>query len=313
MPTIDWLRRFLSPPVFEEAEKTRLARVTYLLPVSMLLPAFLTTIAVSIFSSTPVSSSTILSVILIFMLIGIILVRLGSVQLASWLLLLSVWGLVAIAFLLSGGVLFPVVGAFLLIVLAAGQIRGGRVGFVFAVLSALLGVAVTYGGTHDLLPPAIITYTHTETWVLYVLYLFGAAALLAVGNDALIRALKQAEHSTKAFQKSEARFRKVVEASPGHVFLLNRQGQVLVMHPSRSREVVDALATSSIYDGLWESDRPIFQKEVDISFTQGTVRQFTIRGIDQPFTYQVWLSPVKRLGGSVDYLIGNMYVLSSPE
>ncbi|UCH11515.1 MAG: hypothetical protein JSU61_06400, partial [Fidelibacterota bacterium] len=113
-------------------------------------------------------------------------------------------------------------------------------------------------------------------------------------------------------QKSEAKFRKVVEASPGHVFILNRQGQVLVMDPGGSREVVDALATSSVYDGLYESDRPNFQHQIETSFTQGTVRQFTIRGVDQPFTYQVWLSPVKRPGGSVDYLIANMYVLSGP-
>ena len=72
------------------------------------------------------------------------------------------------------------------------------------------------------------------------------------------------------------------------------------------------MATSSVYDGLYKSDRPLFKNEIEISFTQGTVRQFTVRGIDKPITYQVWLSPVKRTGGSVDYLIGNMYVLSSP-
>ncbi|UCH10966.1 MAG: hypothetical protein JSU61_03505, partial [Fidelibacterota bacterium] len=246
MPALDRLRRFLAPPVFEEAEKTRLARVTYLLPVSMFVPALISATAVSIYSATPGPSSTILAGILIFMLIGIFLVRMGLVDLASWLLLLGVWGILAIALLLSGGILFPVVGALLLTVIAAGQIRGGRAGFVFAILSALIVIVVMYGATHDLLPPATITYTQTETWVLYVLYLFGAAALLTVGNDALARALKQAEHNAHAYQKSEAKFRKVVEASPGHVFILNRQGQVLVMDPGGSREVVDALATSSV-------------------------------------------------------------------
>ena len=231
MPSVNWLQRFLSPPVFEEAEKTRLARVTYLLPVAMFVPALITTVAVSVFSATPGPSRTVLSGILLCMFISIVLVRVGSVKLASWLLLFSVWGLIAGALVLSGGGLFPVVGALLLAVLAAGQIHGGRVGFVFAVFSALIVMAVTYGKTHDLLPVAMITYTHTEIWVLCVLYFFGAAALLAVGNDALTRALKQAEHNAQAFQKSEAKFRKVVEASPGHVFLLNRQGWISIQYP----------------------------------------------------------------------------------
>jgi len=304
-----WLRQILAPPVFEDAEKTRLARLTYLLPISMFVPVLLTTIAVGFLSATPVPSLAFLTGILAFLFIVVLLVRLGYVRLASRLLMPAMWGLIATAFIFAGGVL-PPFSAFFLIVLAAGLIHGGRAGFYYLILSAMIGAIVVIGESYSFLPPTLITFTAAEIWVLYTLYAMGAAVLVAVGNDALTRALKQAEHNARAFQRSEEKFRKVVESSPGHVFLLDRQGRALVMESANSPRVVNALKTASLYDGLYEPDRSVFKKEVENCFTKGEVRQFEIRGIDQAFRYQAWLSPVKRSDSTVDYLVCNMYAHS---
>jgi hypothetical protein len=103
---------------------------------------------------------------------------------------------------------------------------------------------------------------------------------------------------------SEAKFRKVVESSPGHIFYIDREGYILDAPPARPYK----RQTATVFDGLHQSDHPIFQNEISSCFRQGTVRQFVIKGIDPAFTYQAWLSPVKRSGGPVDYLVCNMYV-----
>lgn len=301
------LGAFLTPPVFEDAEKTRLARLTYLLPIYMFMPVLLTTIAIGFLSDTPLPSLVILTGILVFLFTVALLVRRGYVRFASRLLVPTIWGLIAAAFIFSGGVISPPFSAFFMVVLAAGMLHGGRSGFLYAILSALLGVIVVIGEAYDFLPPTLITFTAAETWLLYALYTIGAAALVAVGNDALTRALRQAEHNAIAFQKSEEKFRKVVEASPGHVFLLDRQGRVLVMDSTKNLSVVNALKTASLYDGISEPHRSVFKWEVENCFVRGEVRQFEVSGIDQAYTYQVWLSPMQRSDSTVDYIICNIY------
>ncbi|MFC1620245.1 hypothetical protein ACFL45_09895, partial [Candidatus Neomarinimicrobiota bacterium] len=158
--------------------------------------------------------------------------------------------------------------------------------------------------SYNLYPLPLIIFSPTSTLTVHALWIAETAVLMAGGTYLLRSALEKAERTARSLRVSEAKFRKVVESSPGHIFYLDRDGYILDAPSNRPQK----RQTATVFDGLHPSDHPIFQNEISNCFRLGTVRQFVIKGINPAFAFQVWLSPVKSSDGPVDYLVGNMYV-----
>jgi len=310
MQTIDWLKRALAPPVFEDEKKTRMARLINSLAFYFIIPALITGTINILLSDNPGIALLLWAGLWFSLAAALVLVRWGYVRLAGWMCPTVGWALVNLTVILSGGELSPIFGGYLLAILATGLIFGARVGIVYAFICLVTVVGLAVGKSYDIFPPPQITFSRVGNLAIYALWIAGTAVLIASGTYILRTALEKIERTARFLREREAKFRKVVESSPGHVFLLDRKGQVQLMDPTGSQRMLDADRTVSLYDGLYESDRSIFKDEIEKCFSKSVVRQFEIRGVDQAFIYQVWLSPVKRSDSTVDYIICNMYTHS---
>ncbi len=310
MQTIDWLKRGFAPPIFEDEKKTRLARHINSLAFYFIIPALIAGTINTLLSDNPVIALLLWAGLWFSLAAALVLVRWGYVRLAGWLCPTVGWVLLNITVILAGGELSPVFGGYLLTILATALIFGARVGIVYAFICLITVVGIAVGKYYDIFTPAQIQFSLGGNLAIYTLWIAGTAVLIACGTYILRTALEKIERTARFLRKSEAKFRKVVESSPGHVFLLDRQGQVLLPDPTGSHKALDADRTVSLYDGLYESDRSIFKDEIEKCFSKSVVRQFEIRGVDQAFIYQVWLSPVKGSDSTVDYITCNMYTHS---
>jgi PAS domain-containing protein len=304
MRQIAWLERVLVPPVFEDEKKTRVARLINRLSLYFIAPVVLATIANIIVSSNPLVSVVIWSGLLFSLAAAVVLVHYGYVQLAGLLCPTAGWLLLNLTVVFAGGEVSPIFGGYLMTILATALIFGARVGLVYAILCLLTVIGIIVAKSYALFPPPFVIFSPTSKLIVYGLWIAETAVLMTGGTYLLRTALEKAERTARSLRLSEAKFRKIVESSPGHIFYLDRDGFILDAPAKRPQK--KQIAT--IFDGLHKSDHPTFQDEIRNCFDQGTVRQFVIKSIDPALAYQVWLSPVKTSGGPVDYLVCNMYV-----
>ncbi|UCH10967.1 MAG: hypothetical protein JSU61_03510 [Fidelibacterota bacterium] len=307
MQSIAWFQRALAPPVFEDEQKTRMARLINRLSLYFIGPVFIVAIANTLVGSNPMASIPIWAGLLAALVAAVVLVHYGYVRTAGLLCPTVGWLLLNLTVIFAGGEISPVFGGYLMTILATALIFGPRVGIGYALLCLFTVIGIIVANSYRLFPPPLVVFSPASKLTVYALWVAETAVLITGGMYLLRTALEKVEWTARSLRLSEAKFREVVESSPGHVFYIDREGYILdapANQPQRRQ-------TATVFEGLHPSDQPLFQNEITSCFSESTVRQFVTQGIDKAFTYQVWLSPVKGSGGSVDYLVCNMYVHSS--
>ncbi|MBN1584524.1 MAG: GAF domain-containing protein [Anaerolineae bacterium] len=190
------VKRFFSPPVFKDDEdKTRVASLlnTVLLTVLVLAVVF------SLFSLTLVETSGIVVLLIVegALVLSVLgsrfLMRSGRVRLASVLFSLTLWIIVTLVTAASGGVRTPGFGIYLVVVMIAGLLLGGRAGFAFAGLSALAGLAMLYAEVSGLLFEPAGANTPATAWGTLVASFVVGAATLNLATRSINAALARAQ------------------------------------------------------------------------------------------------------------------------
>jgi hypothetical protein len=130
-----WIRRLITPPVFEgDEDKTRTARVLHRVLLTIIVVALLS-VLVTPFVPRASDVAVIVPPLVILASVGLALVQSGRLQLASWLSLSGLWVFITALISFSGGVDNIVPIAYIVIVIGAGLLVGSRATTVFTGLA----------------------------------------------------------------------------------------------------------------------------------------------------------------------------------
>jgi len=231
----NWMKEYLSPPVFEgDEDKTRAARLVNTCVLTLLATLALNAVAFPMLAPGRAYRMMIIVPMFPWLLATLPLIRRGRVYLASALLVTGAWLALTVTALTSGGVRAPVFGGYILVVLGAGLLLSRRAAFVFAGVGLLSGLAMVYAEINGILPASDLIDLPMTAWVTQAVFMSGAAVLVYLTtrsmDGALARArreLTERRQAEAALQESESKFRSIVEQSSDGIMLLDEQGTVI--------------------------------------------------------------------------------------
>ncbi len=198
-------RNLLTPPVFEDAEKTRLARLLHVILITVM--SLLIVFSIPAFVLTPQLSRLLIELTLagwsIFMLF---LMRRGYVRAAGFLMSLTLWIVVSYGTYESGGFHGSIMASYFAIVLIAQLLLGASSGIVLAALSILFTGWLVYAEGAGLLPPKAAYATLPTFW--------GEFSSVAIGMVIITSLVTNSLHNALALaRKNERELAIQVEAS----------------------------------------------------------------------------------------------------
>ena len=187
---IDWIRRFLAPPVFEgDEDKTRVAGLLNVILLSIIAFAIPVGIVSPILLPRPDLGIAATAVATLSCLGGLFLVRRGYVQLVSIVPVAVQWlGYTALV-LLSGGITSPFSVGLVTAVVMAALLLGRRAALTFGGLTVVTSVGILFAGNARLLPDPFLTADPVSAWTVIVANLLETAVILYLSARSLSEAL----------------------------------------------------------------------------------------------------------------------------
>lgn len=204
----DQIKRYLAAPVFEDRNKTRVALVLNstllaLLAASLTVPTFL-----SIADPGPADTALLVGATLVLVALGSkTLLHKGRIQLVSVLLVFLLLILVTFSVYTENGIRNVTTSAYILVIVLAGLILGGRAAIVSTVTSIALIAVVYYAETRGLL-----VYQPQSVGIvdlgLYAVILTLVGVLLRFAVNRLNEALERAERGEQAAAEANRQLEK---------------------------------------------------------------------------------------------------------
>lgn len=166
-----WIRNLLTPPVFADEAKTALTRRVYQVLHAVIVLSGAFCIPFALFPEVLSSRFTTIAAFIIPSAIVLLeLTRRGWASLASYSLLFLLWLVVTVGAATGGGVSAPIFMGYLVIIVAAGLLMGGRAITLASVFSLVSGFGLAYAQTHEMLPARNITYTPYSAFLIYAFF-----------------------------------------------------------------------------------------------------------------------------------------------
>lgn len=233
------IKRWLSPPVFVgDEEKTRVAA---LLNAILWIFIFICLAAAPFFLFLP-NLGLSLPLVGGFLLgnLGLLwLMRRGHVSTASLLFLVIFWLLMTAVCVFLGGTYSATYWSYVLIVVAAGLLLGGRGGIIFAGLSVVATLGITLAQTVGLLPATLGARSPMEQWWPLSLFVMATAGLLNLTSRSLNEASQRARRYAAALEQQRATLEATVEERTRE---LARRSRYLEVTAAIAREATSELA-----------------------------------------------------------------------
>ncbi len=202
------LRVYFAPPVFEDAEKTRVTELLYTILRALLIASVALGGVVSVIGPADsraflweVTATATCAVVLTFLL-----ARRGHVRPAIGVITLTYFGLITLAIIRFGGIRSPATAAYLVLIVWAGLLLGGRGAVAFAALAALAALGVEVAGARDLLPESFEVFLGARAWFIYASLSGLTAALVHIATTSIHQAR---ERATRAFLDSQRQAREL--------------------------------------------------------------------------------------------------------
>ncbi len=190
-------RRLLSPPVFQDPERTRVARLVYTVLTIMFGASLLAYLAL-IFVPTPVPAFIGITLILLSVLVGFVLLQSGLERAAALVAVTGIWLSSAGLTLISEGVANSGFIAMILVIVIAGLTLGSRAGLLFAGLSTITGVVILVGKLNHVLIEPLIQLQQPSFLIVAAVIFFAAAGLIGLATNSLREAVGQARQNERA-------------------------------------------------------------------------------------------------------------------
>jgi hypothetical protein len=217
MAMLGWIRQLLGAPVFEgDEDKTRVARLLNAVLWAFLVVMLAYGISTLMFPN-PREALSFVGIVIAVDLIAFLLMRRGHVRIASIVFLSTVWLLLTLVALAFGGIDGTAVFGYVVIVVMAGLLLGGRGGFLFAVLSVAAGLALVWAGSNGFLPPPLGPNPPLARWAAMSLYVLMTAAFLFIANRSLNEALGEARRYADELEGQRGRLEEMVEERTQHL------------------------------------------------------------------------------------------------
>ena len=219
------IRKLLTPPTFDDQEKTHVASQLWV--VVTVMTALSTLYLVLWLALVPDISYRIVFALPLYPLFGWLfhLIRKGKTKLAGSVMVGGVWLVLFVAATFSGGVLAPGYSGLFITVLAAGIFLSKGWALNIAALSVVAGAILVYLDRLGLIPPASEYTDATSMWLAQAVYFFIAASLLRMATQRISSALQRAEHEIEQRRKTEdqlreaeRRYRELVESVPAVMY-----------------------------------------------------------------------------------------------
>ncbi len=254
------IKQALAPPIFQDEEQTRVARLLNGISLAILVMFIGAAIVTPFTTETPQPPMQAAAFGALVQLGVLILLRRRHIRLANWALCAALWVIVTVVSALFGGIGGPVAAAYGIVILVAGLLLGRRAGVIFAALSVAGATAILYDELFHAVPFSISTVTLTSAWVAQFAILTTTTLLLylALGNlnDALARARRN-ERAQTATNRELSAVRAMLEQRVAELERVQQQ----------------ARDSETVYTALVESlPLCIFRKDLEGRFTLANQR-----------------------------------------
>ena len=177
-----WMKNYLILIKYENANQIRRASTLSIFLIIILVSVNLCAFLLAISSPNPLATVLVFAPINLATLLAYPLLRRNRLDLATVIILFSIWGTITfIAFFLHGGISSPAIAGYLLVILGAGLFISTRLTLLFTGLSwaSLLGVYLAQ--TLGALPVAVTPITPGRALVMHsFIFLMGFALIYAI-------------------------------------------------------------------------------------------------------------------------------------
>jgi PAS domain S-box-containing protein len=305
---------FFSPPHFQDEEQNRIARVLYIILITLFTAA-----AVIGMADTLAGTRTTAPVLLAgssLLLVVLWLTKKGRLQIASMFLLLIMTGLVTILLSIGQGVHDIGMSLYLIIIIIAALLLDRRNFIIIVVLNLLSLAFIVFGeiagvAVQDRVESAARPVDFIIVGTLLILAAFAIRLLADDLTQSLRRARvnesKLAQNNFELEQRawmlefSEARWRSVSENAPDTILSINQEGTILFSN-QLDEQGNDEFKGTSVYDSLPPEGQENGRHIVEELFRTGNPYTYESLIYDRRHElrwYSIRLGPVSQSDGKV--------------
>ncbi|EEF57811.1 multi-sensor signal transduction histidine kinase [Pedosphaera parvula Ellin514] len=238
----------------------------------------------------------------------------GHTRLAGVLLLTELWMMATVLALTAHGIHALAVLMFIVYVLIAGLVFGGRGGVVAGVVFCLTALGVVLVESTGHLPKSEIVYTLFSIWALVAICMEFIAIFQFLANRSISAALNQARETEIALRESERRYREVFETTSDSIFLMDvtADGRFLINRYNPMAEKVVGLTTAEISGKTTQEIFPPDQSRQMIAHYKQCIAQGSPISYEEPITavygqnfiFYTTLIPIKNTEGRISRFVG---------
>lgn len=199
------LRGYFAPPVFpgDDELTLRAKHVTAIINV-VAFSAILYTVVMPILA--PEIAPRMVLIIPLYPILAVlyVLIRRKRIHEASLTLVIGTWLVLLLSAATSGGAESPAFAGNIIIILCAAVLLNQRTAIIFALLSAVEGIAMAYGVSIGYLErPPSVAHTPTTFWLAEAIYFGVAVALLRMATENIRLALQKAQRELEERRRVE--------------------------------------------------------------------------------------------------------------
>jgi len=246
----DNIKRFLSPPIFAGDEvKTRAAALLNAI-LWIFIAICIAAALLFLFLPNPELSLPLIGIFTLGNAGLLWLVRRGRVAAASWVFLSIFWTFLAAVSVFLGGTQSATFWAFIVVVVVAGLLLGGRGSIAFAGLTMVVTLAIALAQTADMLPSGLGERSPLEQWWPLSLFVMTTAGLLNLASRSLNEALNRARLYAAELEEQRAGLAVTVEERTQE---LTRRTRYLEVTAAIAREATSELELRTLMTNVVNS------------------------------------------------------------
>ncbi len=251
-----YFRNLLVPPVFDDESKTILASRLFNVLHAIIFLSAIFAIPFALFPKLLVARFIFIAAIVIPLAILLLEVtRRGWLSVASYSLIILLWSVVTIGAATAGGVRAPIFMGYLVIIVIASLLLGGRAIITASGLSIFGGFGLAYAETTNLLPPSSVEYTPYSIFLIYAFFTISVLVL----QQMTWRTIRVALDSLQNELSERKRVENNLEQRANEMFLLYQMGKALTgeenlyqaLH-AMVKELKRLMTVDAFYVGLYD-------------------------------------------------------------